>query len=142
MVKEDAAPSTGGVAGMSGLGGAAGGVAGGIGGLAPSAPVVKAAVKGPVRISSGVVASNCISCTQPTYPLIAKSAHVQGVVVLEATISKTGSVENLTVISGPPLLRQAAIDAVRNWRYKPTMLDGEAAEVIARINVNFTMNGG
>ena len=95
-----------------------------------------------LRISSGVVKANCITCTQPTYPQIAKSAHVQGVVVLEATISKSGTIENLTVISGPPLLRQAAIDGVRNWRYKPTILDGEAAEVITQINVNFTMNGG
>jgi protein TonB len=141
MVTESAAPASGGVSGMSGLG-AVGGVAGGIGGLAPSAPVVKAAVRGPVRISSGVVRANCISCPQPIYPQIAKSAHIQGTVVLQATISKSGAIENLQVLSGPPLLRQAAIDGVRNWLYKPTILDGEAAEVITEINVNFTMNGG
>jgi protein TonB len=142
-VVESAAPTTG-VAGMSGLGGigGAGGVAGGIGGLAASQPVVKAAVRGPVRISSGVTKANCIACPQPFYPQIAKSAHIQGSVTLQATISKSGTIENLVVVSGPPLLRQAAIDGVRNWRYKPTILDGEAAEVITEIQINFTMNGG
>ncbi len=108
-----------------------------------AAPVVKqAAPKGPIRISAGVVRANCISCPQPIYPQIAKAAHVQGTVVIQAVISKGGTVENVQVLSGPPLLRQAAVDAVRNFRYKPTILSGEAVEVQADINVVFTFNGG
>jgi protein TonB len=144
MIKEDAAPpsfSGGGVMGGIGVGGP-GGVVGGTG-LATSAPVVtKAAPKGPIRISSGVVRANCIQCAQPQYPAIARSAHIQGHVMLEAVISKTGAIENLTVLSGPPLLRQAALDGVRYWRYKPTILNGEPTEVETQIDVNFTFGGG
>jgi protein TonB len=65
---------------------------------------------------------------------------VQGVVVLHATISKTGTIENLTVVSGPAMLQQAAITAVQSWRYKPTVLDGEPVEVDTTVDVNFTLN--
>jgi protein TonB len=147
MIKEDAPPpSSVGVAGMSGMGsGSSTGVAGMANlGLASPPPVVQRVVKpaGPQRVSSGVVQGLAISQPQPVYPPIAKAAHVQGVVVLHAIISKTGTIENLNVISGPPMLTGAAVDAVKRWRYKPYLLSGEPTEVETTINVNFTFSGG
>jgi protein TonB len=146
MLKEEAAPppQMAGVAGMSGMGsgsGAPGGVMGGFG-TAP-APVVKAVEKpkGPVRVSSGVVAGNLLSQTKPIYPPIAKAAHVSGAVVLHAIISKTGAIQNLTVISGPEMLRASALDAVRQWKYKPYILNGDPTEVETTITVNFNFGG-
>jgi periplasmic protein TonB len=75
----------------------------------------------------------------PQYPEIAREARVQGTVVLQATISKTGVIENLRVLSGPPLLRQAALDAVRSWRYKPYQLNGEPVDVETTVNVIFNL---
>lgn len=141
MLKEDSAPmpQMAGVAGMSGMGsgsGVPGGVLGGIG-TAPT-PVVKVAKPaGPTRVSSGVIAGLAISQQHPVYPPIAKAAHVSGAVVLHAMISKTGVVENLQVISGPEMLRASALDAVRNWRYKPYLLNGEPTEVETTVTVNF-----
>jgi protein TonB len=145
MVKEEAPPPTmAGVAGMSGMGsgsGVPGGVMGGIG-SAP-APVVKVAPpKGPARVSSGVISGLKISGSNPTYPPIARAAHVSGAVVLHAVISKTGSIEKLEVISGPEMLRTAATEAVRNWRYKPYLLNGDPTEVDTQITVNFNFGGG
>lgn len=141
MLREDAVPppQMAGVAGMSGMGGGSGvpgGVMGGIGN-AP-APVVKLAKPvGPQRVSSGVIAGLAISQPHPIYPPIAKAAHVSGAVVLHAVISKGGTVENLQVVSGPEMLRASALDAVRNWRYKPYLLNGEPTEVDTTITVNF-----
>jgi protein TonB len=75
----------------------------------------------------------------PVYPVIAKSARVSGTVVLQATISKTGTIENLHAVSGPPMLRQAALDSVRTWRYKPYRLNNEPVEIETTVNVNFTL---
>jgi protein TonB len=83
-----------------------------------------------------------ITRTQPVYPPIAKAAHVSGTVVLHAIISKTGTIENLTAISGPAMLQGSAIDAVRQWRYKPYLLNGDPPEVDTTITVNFNLNGG
>lgn len=145
MVKEDEAPPqmagvVGGVAGGV-PGGAMGGVLGGIVGSSLPPPKVAAPQK-PLRVSSGVVAGNKISGPNPVYPAIAKTARIQGQVVLQATISKGGTIENLHAVSGPPMLYQSAIDAVRQWRYKPYILNGEAVEVETTIQVNFTLNGG
>jgi len=121
--------------------GVPGGVMGGIG-TAPT-PVVKVAPpKGPARISSGVVAGNKISGSNPTYPPIARAAHVSGAVVLRAIISKSGTIQNLAVISGPEMLRASALDAVKSWRYKPYILNGEPTEVDTQITVNFNFGGG
>jgi protein TonB len=76
------------------------------------------------------------------YPPIAKAAHVQGAVILHAIISKQGTIENLQVVSGPPMLTGSAMDAVRRWRYKPYLLNGEPTEVDTTITVNFTFGGG
>ncbi len=146
MVKDEAPPSQ--VAGMGVMGGmgsasgALGGVMGGIGNAPPV--VVKAAPKatGPLKVSSGTVAGMALSQPTPVYPPIAKAAHVQGVVVLHAIISKQGTIEDLKVVSGPPMLTTSALDAVRRWRYRPYLLNGEPTEVETTINVNFTFGGG
>jgi len=104
--------------------------------------VAVAKPKGPVRISGGVIAGNKISGPQPVYPAIARSARLSGTVVLNAKISKSGTIEDLTVQSGPAMLTGAAIDAVKQWRYKPYMLNGEATEVSTQITVNFNLNSG
>jgi TonB family protein len=95
-----------------------------------------------VRVGGNVIAANLISQVDPVYPESAKQAGIQGAVVLEAEISKEGTVDNLTVVSGNPPLTQAAIDAVRQWRYKPTLLNGEAVPVVTTITVNFSLSGG
>jgi protein TonB len=77
--------------------------------------------------------------TAPEYPAVAKAARVSGTVVLQATISKTGAIENLRVISGPPLLQDAAMDAVKTWRYRPYLLNGEPVEVETTVNVVFAL---
>jgi protein TonB len=109
----------------------------------PPPPVQRVAPKptGPARVSSGVISGMLLPHADPVYPPIAKAAHVQGVVILHAIISKTGTIEQLTVVSGPPMLQGAAVDAVKRWRYKPYLLSGEPTEVDTTINVNFTFSG-
>jgi protein TonB len=150
MVKEDAAPppQVASVVGMAGMAGGSGnGVPGGLfGGTGTgSGPVVKAAPppkpKGPLRISGGVVSGNKLSGQNPTYPPIAKAAHVSGAVVIHAIISKSGSVEQAEVVSGPEMLRSAALEAIRTWRYKPYLLNGDPTEVDTTITVNFNFGG-
>jgi len=77
----------------------------------------------------------------PAYPVIARSMGLGGEVVLEAVISTEGRVEKLHVISGHPLLQQAAIEAVKDWRYKPYLLNGKAVEVDTTITIRFSLNG-
>ena len=91
-------------------------------------------------VSSGVMAGNLLTKTQPVYPAIAKAARISGTVVLQATISKTGSIENLHVVSGPAMLQQAAMDAVRTWKYKPYLLNGDPVEVDTKINVIYSLS--
>ena len=78
-----------------------------------------------------------ISRPDPVYPAIARAAHVQGAVILHAIISKQGTIEDLQVVSGPPMLTRAAVDAVMRWRYKPYLLNGDPVEVETSITVNF-----
>jgi protein TonB len=106
-----------------------------------AAPKVTAAPPKKVNISAGVAFGMLLQKTQPTYPPIAKAARVQGTVVLQATISKTGTIENLKVISGPAMLTGSALDAVRTWRYRPYLLNNEPVEVDTTINVIFTLGG-
>ena len=98
------------------------------------------ALPGAVRVGGNVQASNLVSKVNPEYPELAKRARVQGGVQFEAVIGKDGSIQNLRLISGPPLLVQAAIQAVQQWKYKPTLLNGSAVEVITTIDVNFTLS--
>ncbi|HUB52459.1 MAG TPA: energy transducer TonB [Terracidiphilus sp.] len=92
-----------------------------------------------VKVSAGVAGGMLIRKTPPEYPTIAKTARVAGTVVLAATITKSGRVSNLQVISGPAMLRQAAMDAVRNWLYKPYLLNNQPTEVQTTINVDFNL---
>ena len=84
-------------------------------------------------------AANLIHQVNPIYPPLARQARVQGVVVMEAAISKDGSIESLRVIQGHPLLNQAALDAVQQWKYRPTMLNGDPVEVITTVTVTFRL---
>jgi protein TonB len=95
--------------------------------------------KGPVRISSGVSAGMLIAPIRPIYPEIARAAGVQGTVVVEATISRTGTIESLHVVSGSAMLQRAAIDAIRAARYQPYLLNGSPTAVQTTISVNFRM---
>lgn len=106
-----------------------------------SGPNVKVASAQKVSISSGIAVGLLRQKTAPAYPSIAKTAHVQGTVVIQAIISKTGAVEDLRVVSGPAMLRQAALDAVKTWRYSPYMLSGEPVEVETTVNVIFALGG-
>jgi protein TonB len=141
MIQEDEAPppSTGVVGGVVGgvPGGSAGGVIGGI--IGSTTPPPKVAAPQKVRISSGVAEGMKVHDVQPTYPQMARIAHIQGDVTLQATISKSGSIENLRAVSGHPILIQAALDAVRQWKYKPYVLNGEPVEVETQITVKFHM---
>jgi periplasmic protein TonB len=142
MVKEAAvAPSMDAVKGVEGL---ADGTPGGLGtviGNIGTEPVriVKALRPRSLNVSSGVAEGNLLEKILPQYPAIAKAARIQGTVVLQATISKTGMIQNLKVISGPPMLQQAAVDAVRSWRYKPYLLNGDPVDVETTINVVFNL---
>ena len=122
------------------------GVAGGTGvlgnliGSGPSAPPPpKPATPSRIRVGGSVESASLINKVTPQYPPIAKTAHVSGTVVLHAVISKDGSIQELQYVSGPPLLMKAAMDAVKEWRYKPTLLNGEPVEVDTTIDVVFTL---
>ena len=82
-----------------------------------------------------------IRCVEPNYPPLAIAARIHGSVVLAALISKAGTIENLKLVSGHPMLVPAAIDAVRQWRYRPYVLNGEVIEVETQITVNFLLGG-
>ena len=92
-----------------------------------------------VRVSSGVVTGMLITKVQPPYPALAKSARVQGEVVLSAVISKQGTIENLQVESGHPMLIKAALEGVQQWRYRPYLVSGEPVEVETKIIVTFRL---
>jgi protein TonB len=97
------------------------------------------APRGPIRISSGVSAGMLIASIRPIYPEIARAARVEGTVVVEATISRTGTIESLHVVSGPAMLQMAALDAIRSARYQPYRLNGSPTEVQTTISVNFRL---
>jgi periplasmic protein TonB len=147
MIQEDEAPpamaSTGVVGGVPGgvPGGSMGGV---IGSVLSSTPVAAPKIATPtrVRVSSGVVSGLLVRKVPPTYPPLARQARIQGVVVLQAQISKEGNIENLQLISGHPMLAPAAIEAVKQWKYRPYLLNGEPVEVDTQVQVNFTLAGG
>lgn len=102
--------------------------------------VTQAPPHAPASVSQGVMRGLLVFSPKPVYPPIALASRTQGTVELEAVISKTGSIVNLRVVSGPGLLRQAALDAVARWQYHPYMLDGQPVEVETTVNVVFTLN--
>jgi protein TonB len=134
---------------MAGVpGGVPGGVAGGsvggvIGGVLSSAPVAVPDKPTPqrVRVSQGVTAGLLVHKVTPQYPPLAKQARIQGSVVLHAVIGKDGKVQNLQLVSGHPMLTQSAIQAVKQWQYKPYYLNGQPVEVDTNITVNFSLAG-
>jgi protein TonB len=136
----------GGVTGGS-AGGQMGGVLGGIISsapkVAPPPPPVKKAPPPPQRIRVGGSVQKAMLARQvrPQYPPLARQARIQGTVKLTAVIAKDGSIQELEVMSGHPLLVPAAMQAVRQWQYKPTLLNGQAVEVVTQIDVNFTLTG-
>lgn len=106
----------------------------------PAAPVaVRARDAAPARVSKGVSAGLLLTPIQPVYPAIAKAVRVEGTVVVEAVISKTGRVESVNVVSGPEMLRNAAREAVEAARYRPYLLNGEPAEVKTTYTVVFSL---
>jgi protein TonB len=130
------------------VGGVPGGVPGGqmggvLGGIISSAPAPVPQIKAPqrVRVSAGVVEGNLTRRVQPVYPPLARTARIQGTVVLSAVISKTGTIEGLKVLQGPPMLVNAAMEAVKQWKYQPYLLNGEPVEVDTTITVNFSLAG-
>jgi protein TonB len=147
MIKEEEAPPDLGAGGVPGgvPGGIPGGSAGGvIGGIISSTPVAVPKVATPqrVRVSQGVSTGLLIKKVTPNYPQLAKQARIQGQVVLQAEISKEGTIQNLQLISGHPMLAPAAIEAVKQWRYKPYLLNGEPVAVETQVVVNFSLSGG
>ncbi len=147
IVKEKAAPPsmdgmTGGVVGGA-TGGSAGGVMGGIiGSTGPAAPPPPPK-KTPeiIHVGGDAEAARCIRKVTPIYPEIAQEARIQGTVVFHAIIGKDGTVQQLTYISGPPLLVQAAKEAIEQWRYQPELLNGVPVEVDTVISAVFTLGG-
>jgi serine/threonine-protein kinase len=115
--------------------------------ITPVAPPITPVVPPPskpqapkrIRVAGEVESSKLIFQPHPQYPPFARSAHVQGVVRLDAVIGKDGTIQDLKVISGHPLLINAAMDAVKNWRYQPTLLNGQPVEVDTEIDVNFAL---
>lgn len=111
--------------------------------FAPAAPPTPHVVPtptappGPLHISEGVLAGNLISPIRAQYPVIARAAHVEGTVIIQATISTTGSITNIHVVSGPLMLQPAALDAIRNARYRPYLLNHQPTEVETTFSINF-----
>jgi protein TonB len=105
----------------------------------PPAPVSKPKEHAPVRLGGVVMEAKLIKRVMPVYPPLARQMRISGTVSLEGVISRDGKVINLQVVSGHPLLTQAAVDAVRQWIYRPTLLNGQSVEVIAPIQVHFTL---
>ncbi len=146
MIKEEEAPPDLGAGGVPGgvpggiPGGAAGGVIGGI--VSSTANIPRQVIPQRVRVSTGVATGLLIRKVTPNYPQLAKQARIQGTVVLQAQISKDGTIQNLQLISGHPMLAPAAIEAVKQWRYKPYLLNGEPVAVETQVVVNFSLSGG
>lgn len=108
--------------------------------LLTAAPQSTPAAPGNVRIAAGVMAGQVTNRINPVYPPEAKAAGIEGAVVLHAIITRDGTVDSLSIISGPPELRQSAIEAVQQWTYKPYLLNGEPTPVETTITVNYQLN--
>jgi periplasmic protein TonB len=141
MIKDEA-PDVGANAG-NGFG-VAGGTGDALGGgiLNTGPPPPPKATPNRIKVGGQVAAAKLQHQVLPVYPAIAKTAHVSGTVRLHAVISKDGSIQELQYVSGPALLMRAAMDAVHEWKYQPTMLNGEPVEVDTTIDVVFSLGGG
>jgi protein TonB len=123
------------------VGGVPGGVLGGVLSSAGTAPVLASATPNKIHVAPHVAEGNLVHDVVPEYPPEAGRARLEGAVVLLAVIGKDGTVQDLRVKSGSPVLAQAAINAVRQWRYRPYLLNGEPVEVDTQITINFTLSG-
>jgi protein TonB len=146
MIKEEEAPppmASGVIGGVPGgiPGGQLNGVIGGIISSTSNSVPLMAPPPKRIRISQGVIQGQCIRRVEPVYPKIALTARVQGNVVLRAIISKTGEITDLQVLSGHPVLVPAALEAVKQWRYRPYLLNGEPVEIETNITVHFDITG-
>jgi protein TonB len=145
--EEEPPPDLGGAVGVVGgvpggmPGGQAGGVLGGIIGGVPGGnlPPPPKAAPTRIRVGGNVQQARLVNMIRPIYPPLAKQARIQGTVRLQAIIDKSGGVVQLEVLSGHPLLVQSALDAVRQWRYQPTLLNGEPVEVVTTVDVVFSL---
>jgi len=139
-IKPEAAPPAPPSVGVPGgvVGGVPGGSLGGVVGGLPEAPPPPPP-PAPVRVGGNIRAPQKTRNVAPVYPQIAQSARVQGVVIIEATIGHSGKVQDARVLRSIPLLDQAALDAVRQWEYSPTLLNGVPVPVIMTVTVNFTL---
>ncbi len=111
----------------------------GVASAPPPAPPPPPAAAEPTRLHRGIRAPTKIVDAAPVYPTLAAQTHVQGLVILEATIDATGAVQSVHVLRGHPLLDQAALDAVQRWRYEPAQLNGQPIAVIMTVTVRFTL---
>jgi protein TonB len=141
IVPEAPPPAVGVSAGVPGgvEGGIPGGTIGGVVGGLPSAPPPPPPPSAPVRVGGNIKAPTKTRNVNPVYPPIAQSARVQGVVIIEATIGPDGRVKDAKVLRSIPLLDQAALDAVKQWQFTPTLLNGVPVPVIMTVTVNFTL---
>ena len=142
IIKEDAPDMSGMQGGVTGgvAGGQMGGVIGGVIGGVGAAPPPPKPSQTRIRQGGQVQAAKLMNKVQPLYPPLARQTRISGTVRLHAIIGKNGGVEQLEVISGHPLLVQAALDAVKQWRYQATTLNGEPVEVDTTIDVIFSLN--
>jgi len=142
IIKEDAPDMSGMQGGVVGgvAGGQMGGVIGGVIGGVGAAPPPPKPTQQRIRQGGQVQAAKLMNKVQPLYPPLARQTRISGTVRLHAIIAKNGTVEQLEVISGHPLLVQAALDAVRQWKYQATTLNGEPVEVDTTIDVIFSLN--
>lgn len=131
----------GGVAGGS-LGGVIGGVIGGMSNAVPVAPLApkQGAPKAPVRVGGNIRAPKAIVQVKPEYPLVARQSRIQGTVSIDAILDERGNVQEMKIVSGPPLLYQAALEALRRWRYEPTYLNDQAIPVQLLVTITFQLN--
>jgi TonB family protein len=129
------------LAGTAPAAGGTGDISEGPAGIVSNTPgdQASAAIPQRVRVSSGVAQGLLVSKVNPMYPPDARDQRIQGVVILQATIDKEGNVANLQLVSGHPLLAPAAIEAVKQWKYRPYLLNGNPLEVNTQIQVNFTL---
>ena len=131
------------------VGGVVGGILGAVPAIAPPPPppppepapqaAPKPAPSGPIRVGGEVEAARLISSPQPVYPQLAAEAHIGGMVVLSAIIGKDGHVKDVTVVSGSPLLVHSAMNAVKQWVYRPTYLNGKPVDVSTEVDVHFQL---
>jgi protein TonB len=107
----------------------------------PPLPTPPAAEAAPVRVGGAIRPPVKLHHVAPVYPPMAQAAKVEGLVIISATIDVEGRVIDATVLSGKPLLNQAAADAVRHWRFTPTLLNGVPVAVVMTVTVNFQLRG-